>query len=323
MDPNNNQPPRPQQGPMPGPPPPMPGSTPDWQQGLGQPLPPPPGMPSSAIPGPTIGNAPAGVPTNMPAQQPMPQPPQPQPQQPSGWQHAGTAASSSEISMADPGRTAYQQPAAGNRRLPVIIIAVVVLLLLAGITYFAFFRGSGNADNAAKQSSNSAAGKGIDIAALESATLEPPETIEGFTSRQTGTSAIKDYVAQDGNCELIVGTVTAAQLPGDNLEAIVKPQLDQLRQAGASVKGPNPGDALLVKDAVDGSKTYRMPTLNFEFSQDNKHAIVHYSAVIMKNGDRAVINRTCINKDGPVDQNKLKALDEVAKKVAIRPAAKP
>lgn len=317
MDPNTGQPVPPQQGSAPEPSRepyrPAPGAgIPDWQQGLGQ-APQPPASPY-AVQGPAIGATPSGVPSNMPAHQPVAGPPQP-------WQPP-SASAPGEISMTSPGVVDYAAVASRNRKLPLIVGGVIVLLILAAITYVAFFRGSA-ANNTTGQSSQSSNSGDADMAALYSATLELPDTVEGYSPRQTGTSSIQDYVAADGSCELIIGTVTAAQLPGTSLETLVKPQLDQLRENGAAVQGPEEGQAFVVKDAVNASKTYRLPTITFAFSQGKKHAAVHYSAIIMKNGDRAVINRVCINENGDVDTNKLKAVDETAKKVMIRPTAKP
>jgi hypothetical protein len=210
--------------------------------------------------------------------------------------------------------------AQNNRKtqLLVVIGALLLVLILVGATYFLFFKkhttGTGQSTDAAKQSSS--ASSATDMATLKSVKLNLPASIDGYSVRATGVDSVKDYLSNDGVCEFIAGTVSASQLPGADLNAIVDPQLKALRDAGATVNGPNAGNALELKEA-GGSKTYSMPTLNFEFAQDKKHAAVHYSAVILAGTDRAVINRTCINKDGAVDQSRLRALDDVAKKVTI------
>jgi hypothetical protein len=266
------------------------------------------------------------------------QPSQPEVNQPQPVWQPPAAAAPNEISMPSAGVAAYQRPApartvpidttdyqqiasanARSNRKPLLIIAVTVVAMLLFVgAYFVFFRkGNGATDNTSQQSTQTA----NSLAALESATLMPPQTIDGYVERSTGTGSVRDFISSDGNCELIIGTVSAGQLPGKDLTAIIKPQLDQLKSAGAKVEGPKDGTALKLKDAKDSSKTYDVPTLTFTFTQDSNQASTHYSAVIMKNGDRAVLNRTC-HKDGNVDENKLKALDATVNQVIVQPATK-
>jgi hypothetical protein len=189
---------------------------------------------------------------------------------------------------------------------------VLTLALLGAAVYWFAQRSSDN------EPSDSTSKTGVvDLATIDRATLLSPDTIQGFKSRQTGTANIKDYIADDNSCELIVGTTTAAQLPGIDLNAIVQPQIEQLKKAGATVNGPNDGGVLVLKDMDNENKTYSLPTVKYDFSQDKKHAVVHYSVVILKNGDRVVVNRTCINQNGEVDSNKVTSLDTKAKAIQV------
>lgn len=271
----------------------------------GSPLPPQPAAPgytpsTNALP-------PVDAPAHMPASQPI-------------------AAPTPDVAVTPPTPTPSPgamgvPPASPKNNMPILIVLIVAAVLAASVaTYFIFFAGGGkkSANTESKKSSQAAAG--VDMSTLQSATLNGPATIAGYNERDTGFSKIKDYIADDGNCEFTVGTLNATQLPGADLDAIIEPQLKKLRDAGATVIGPNQGTALNLKDSAS-SKTYKMPTLTFEFSQGAKHAAVYYSAVILTGGDRAVVNRTCINANGAVDTARLHQLDNIAKQVTVTVAA--
>jgi hypothetical protein len=306
MDPNNNQP----DGQSPATPPINP-TTPDWQQGLGNAAPQPPvpaGTVNPATPGAQLNQPPSNQPGGMPAGQL------------GSWQQPGTppVAPQPGPSLPPVGGPDPMMAASPKRKIPqlfIIIGVVVVVLIIVIASYFLFLKGSGSSNNAAKKSSATVSGA-ADMSKLAHVMLNVPVTITGYQSRSTGVDTIKDFISDDGNCEFIAGSVTVAQLPGADLNAIVDPQLKTLREGGATVTGPNAGSALILKEK-DSSKTYAMPTLNFEFSQGNKHAAVHYSAVILSSTDRAVVNRTCVNKDGAIDTARLAALDTVAKSVTV------
>jgi hypothetical protein len=199
----------------------------------------------------------------------------------------------------------------GKRVLSIIGVILVLALLGAAVYWFA----QRSSDD--KPSDNTSTIGAVGLETIDRATLLAPDTIQGFTSRQTGIANIKDYVADDNSCELIVGTTTAAQLPGVDLNAIVQPQIEQLKKAGATVNGPSEGSALILKDMDSENKTYSLPTVKYDFSQDKKHVVVHYSAVILKSGDRVVVNRTCINQNGEVDNNKVTSLDTKVKAIQV------
>lgn len=288
-----------------------------------------PGMPSAAI-----GGARAPEPYN-----PLRQERQRPPSTPA-WQ-APSAAAPNEYAMPSPGASTYQRPAqarmaspttpthdyqqmaaanARSNRRPLFVIAAVViaLLLIAGGLYFFVFKNKGTGSNDALPETSQSES---DLAAVQTGMLIPPQTIEGYTERSTGTPTVRDFVSADGSCELILGTVSAGQLPGKNVDEIIKPQLEQLKQNGAKVDGPNKGAELKLADEKDSNKKYRVPTVTFTFTQGTKKATTHYSAVIAKSGERIVINRTC-HKDGDIDQNQLKALNDTASQVKIRTGTK-
>jgi hypothetical protein len=310
MDPHTNQPSQPgvpgaMRQPVPQPQQPL-GVTPPAPGTVALPTPPTPQQP--AVPA-TLGAipvaAPAGSQPNMPATPPPSWPEVPDPRVTNTPMAAGIP-------------QAPTPAPTGKRKAALIIVAIavaVVLAVAAGLWLFVL-KGSGHrsADSEAQRSSQHATATGM--ATLNRVTLVPPATIAGFTLRNSGISTISDYISDDRTCELIVGVVTGSQLPGASLDAIIEPQLQQLRDAGATIVGPNAGAAVTVKQTAS-TKSYSMPTLNFEFSEGPKHAVVHYSAVILKSGDRAVLNRTCINATGTVDASHIRAVDEIAKQVTV------
>ncbi len=312
MDPNTNQPPRPQPGQIansqPFTPPRL---QPDWQQGLGgvqtsqQPSMPGqvPQPPAQAIP--RAGELPTPTPVGEGQPQPAPWTPPTPPAPP---------VTPSVMTPPTPSMGSGMPGESRSRAKEVLAIAsmLVVAALLAGAAYLFFTR-----DSDKKTDTHSSNSQAVDLATINNAMLLPPDNIPGFQGRQTGVASIKDYVSNDKSCELITGTTSAAQLPGTDLNSIVQPQVDQLKKAGATVKGPSSGTSLVLKDSEDNSKTYNLPTVKYEFSQDKKHAVVHYSAVILNNGDRVVVNRNCVNQNGDVDAAKINNLDALAKDIKV------
>ncbi len=314
---------------------------PDWQQGLiGAPQ---PQQGEVSLPGTTIPIEPAqpgmSLPTNMPAAQSYEQygqPPQPvaapateQAVPPSNpWQQQPAPQQPQFV----PPAPVYQASSAptdsptskGKQRLIVAIVGVVVLALLAVLTVFMFHKKTpktattgDSANSAAQQSKSNAPSTAQDLATLNSVKFTIPADMKGYDLQtSTSTDAIKDYASSDRLCELIVGTAPESTLPGADLNAIVKPQLDQLTAAGATITGPNAGQALTL-NAVGSSTQYSMPTLIYTFAEGAKHATVHYSAVILQDGSRAVISRTCVNANGTVDASKLVTLDAKAAQVTV------
>lgn len=304
MDPQNNQAPQPPTGNLPEDQPPLPPRPqPDWQQGLGTPAPqqtPTADMGIPSVPGPAPTQTYGPTPSNMPAQQP---PPAGQPVIP---------AAGGEMPPT------MMMPAPKNKKGMKILLAILMVLAIAAIvavSYFMFFKKDSSANQAAKKSTSST--KATDLATLNDASLDIPGGITGYTEKTTTLATAKDFMSADSTCEFVVGTATSTQLPGADLDAIVKPQIDQLKALGYTVDGPTAGPALIVKDSASSSVTYSMPTVNYELANGQKHATVHYSAVIMKGGNRAVVNRSCANQQGAVDASKVTALDNTAKNVVV------
>jgi hypothetical protein len=199
-----------------------------------------------------------------------------------------------------------------------MLIAVVVLLVFVVVAYFVFFKGT-NANNAAKNSAKSV--NATALSTLTNATLNPPADMTAFKSDSSTQSYYHAYLTKDATdnkaCSLSLATYTVAQLPGADTNAIVAPQVAKLRELGATVHGPSAGKVLLIKDAASGSITYSMPTLDYEFSKDNKHASVHYSIVILKSGNRVEVSRQCADTNTAVQSSALSAIDTAASHITV------
>jgi hypothetical protein len=212
-------------------------------------------------------------------------------------------------------------PAAGAKKMPMwllaLIIGVVVLVVvLAG--YFLFFAKNdrSNGNNAAKKSSN-AAKNAVALATLTNVTINSPVSMpDTFKANDLGVATVKDYSYDNGNCDLQFGTLTAAQLPGADVGDILAKQIKSFRDAGATVNGPNTADALLIKDSAS-SAVYSMPTLSMSFKKDNRRAVSHYSAVVLKGGNRAFVSRSCVNTSGEVNMTTFNAVDAQAKNLTL------
>jgi hypothetical protein len=330
MDPNNNPPfGSPNPVPDPGQQPPLPApinpATPDWQQGLGSPPPQqplPPGAIDPSVPGIVVNQAPMGQPGRMPGSMPQSMPnaalPRNNWQQPSAPLPPAAPAPTQGPTLPPLGGDSMAPLPSNKKKAPRLLIligiALIVLALLV-VIYFRFLKPSITTNDAAKKSA-AAAANADDMTKLAHVSVNVPETIAGYKARNTGDDSIKDFISDDGICEFITGTVSASELPGADLNAIIDPQVKNLKNDGATVKGPKAGNPLTIKEK-DSSKTYAMPTIDFEFAKDKKHAIVHYSAVILSSNDRVIINRTCVNKDGTIDASQMIALDTVAQNVTI------
>lgn len=270
----------------PRPPQPQPAPrVPDWQQGLGQPPDAPPG--GVALPPPVVPPSVPDAPPHMPAgQQPGPMAsPQPAPT-PSPAPPAMTPARPSRA------------PVAG-----MLALLFVALLVLGGAAFFIFGRTSKTA--------------GLD--SLQGVVFQAPKNVKGYTDNSSDTTI--RLVSANETCELNAGTLTAGEAPGDTVDAMLKPQLDQLRESGATVSGPTDGGTLQLT-AADNSKTYTMPTKELKFSQADSRAVIHFSGVILKNNERAVVSRICVSTSGEVDPAQVRALDDLAARITVSPREK-
>ena len=313
MEPNANQPGS--DGQTPGAPqamPPAPGapgapSGSDWQQGLGTPSQTPP-APDGSMPGagaqpqPTAPAAP-GMAT-----------PGPQPGQPG--MPAAAPVTGGDMSPMNTGGS-------GKKPSPMmVLIGLVVLLAIVAAVFFLFGgKKSSTANNAAKKSSGStSAAKAVDLGTLNALKFDPPTDLSAFMPNSTTQAGAYSFDVKgstsDKACNLSIALFTADQLPGADTNAIVAPQISELRKLGATVDGPNAGTALILKSS-DSTTTYSMPTLNYEFTQGAKHASVHYSVVILKNTQRAQISRQCLNANGPTDTAQMAVIDEVATHITV------
>lgn len=214
-------------------------------------------------------------------------------------------------------------PTPPNNKKPLIIAAVVVIVLALAVgAYFLFFAKDKSITEVSNESQKSAESSAIDIATLPGLTFNHPANLGEYTKSDFGsTTTFTSYTNASNTCEIGLGTISAEILPGATSQEVIEKQVEGLREAGATVENPTAGEALVLKDANDSSKTYKIPTLVFKFSQGNNHGLNYYSIAILGNGDRAIINRTCINQDGQaVAESTLDPLEVMAKEITVTPA---
>ncbi|HSX07633.1 MAG TPA: hypothetical protein VLG11_01950 [Candidatus Saccharimonadales bacterium] len=279
-----------------GPVPPMPaGSMP----GAGEPTPPMPGMPATPppenplMPGPDVASTqPGGI--NGPT------PPTPD---------------------------LLPAPASQGKRVMMLVVALIVVVVLAVGGYFGYkalkkTTQKGAVGSALTQANDKLKASGaIDLSTANSVSFVAPASalasagLTEDTSVSASTPTAKEYVTADQTCFLTYGTNDAAHLPGSNVADIVNNYLDTVRKAGATTTSPTVADPRIFKG--DNGKQYGMPSLNLSFSQGAEHIIGDYSGVVLKSGQRAILETGCLSKTGAVDPSKLAALEPVVKQLTI------
>lgn len=215
-----------------------------------------------------------------------------------------------------------------NNKMLIIILAVVgLLVVLPIIIYFVFFSGDkgstgskNSAATTAQQSVNASKEKGVDLATVSQVTLTAPSDMSAYQAPVSLLSTYWRYLTKDSACSLEFGSVptTYTELKGSTLQAVVDFNVQYLRSLGITVEDPTAGEALVIKDSKDSSKTYKLPTLTFKISNPNgATAISLYSVAVTKNGDRVVIARACGNSSGVVSDSALTSLNDTAKKITV------
>lgn len=278
---------------------------------------------------------PSSVPpqNNVPEQQPVQQPPvAPQPQMPTppvSPEANVTPSQDQSYNISNQPQTMPAQPTTPETdmiKMPapksqakkiILVIAILILFATAAtVVYFTFFSGGKSATQTTNQSSSSA--QVAEMATLNDVTLTLNTIPTGYTEQAVSDATnYKYYVSDDDSCEFAFGTLTATDLPGKDLTAIVDPQITLLEENGATVDGPSAGAPLVLKSTADSNVKYSMPTLNYVVSKGTVNLISHYSAVILKNDGRAVVMRSCGNKNGAADEARLQALDEAVQTISV------
>lgn len=227
------------------------------------------------------------------------------------------------------------QPPMRKRGRKKWVILLVLLVLAAGALYWFVLKPSGNEpkkqsdttaktnkpsaiSDAAEESSAAVSDTATELGTLQSAKLNAPGNMDGYDVL-TQSETFARYLSKTGQkCELGFGTLSAEELAGTDLDTIVAAQLKNIRDSGATVSGPAAGTALTLGDSADSSKKYSITTLKFELSKDDLRVKSRYSAAVLKDGRRAVVNRTCYTEDGTtVDEASMEALDATAKQITV------
>ncbi len=207
-----------------------------------------------------------------------------------------------------------------GHKLVIMGIIFVVLLALGAGAYFVFFsKKDASVAETTKKSQASADSKAVDMAGLTAMTFVAPDLTAFHKSTAASNETFSSYLTTDETCGVSFGTVTAVSLPGTTADEIVSLQIKSLKDQGYAVTGPSVGTALVLKDAADSSKTYKMPTLIYSFTKDTMHAISNYSIVILKGGDRVVVDRSCIDKTGAeVSTDNVSNMNAKAKELKVK-----
>lgn len=300
MEPSNSQPPQPSQVPNPSQQPQV--ITPQQQA-----------APESAVPVGGASQMPGSVaaPVQGPTQAPVSSA---YPQQ--NWQQPGQPAMQPSQGMTPP-------PSGSKKKTWLVIAALLagVAVLAAGAFFFVdkSKNNTPDASKVAQQSSQSAGAQTKEMSTLQGLTFVAPADMSAFTPKSvTGEKNI--YATKDSTdaktCSLSFGIYSATELPGADINEILKPQLENLKKTGVTVQGPTAGEPLVVKDASGTS--YSMPSLTFDLTKGTQHETDHYSISVLGNGKRAVVQRSCANKNGVVDPGAFSVLESTAQKVTIK-----
>ena len=216
------------------------------------------------------------------------------------------------------------KPDGSFSKKPVLLIAgAVVLIGVIVVLYLALSGGNGGnggestSVNEATEQSNESAASAVDMGTFADVSFVVPD-MTGYTKQARSTENFSNYTAEDGKCAIGFGTLSVEEIPGSNTEEIISLQIDKLRDAGSTVDGPNSADALVVKDAADSSMAYRMPTLTFKLAKDDTRVSTRYSVAILGNGDRAIVNRECVDRQGnEIPENRMDELDAKARELTV------
>lgn len=279
MNPNDlNQQPTQPTGPQPAAPP-DPGT--DWQREAVQ------SVQQGAQPQPTQDQP--GV-TPVQPQQPQSQPPPQQPGQPAAMSDGPPVASSQPLGSA---------PDSGPGKKKLILLAIVVLvaaLVIAIIVALVSRSGNDSSQNSAEQTAEVIE----DISEFSGVSFQDIGNLDGFEREDSASGALTSYVQSTDpqRCAFSFGVVAAEDVPGETRDELIELQVDQQQAAGAIVSGPHSTDALVVGDAEDGTKAYRIPTSTFSMARDELTVATHYSVAILAGNDRVIVNRECVREDG-------------------------
>jgi len=217
-------------------------------------------------------------------------------------------------------------PESGSKKMIMRIAIIVLVVAVLGVGgYFGYkvlksTLQKGKVSNAVSQSAAKAKASGAtDLGSLNGATLTAPASaLAGLTENPSTNPNAKIYTTTDQSCLLIYGTGTTQFIPGSDVTAVVNQYLNTIRQAGATVQGPDSADPRILP-AATGSKKYSMPSLTFSFtlSTGTKKGKGYFSASVLKNSDRAIVETACFVDSGEVPQSKMDAMEAIAKQITV------
>ena len=206
--------------------------------------------------------------------------------------------------------------------MKLIVLAVVVLVLVvAGYYGYKAWKKhdqTASVNNALNAATAKKVAGATDMSTLNNVKFAIPSSALATLSKQQSANPNAFYYATaDGRCLLIYGTGTASQVKGSNVSQIVNNYLDNIRADGADVATPTASDPRVFKDANDATKKYSMPSLNFTFTQGNEYGRGYYSGVLLKGGNRAIVETACDNQGSPVSDADMTAMNNIADQLTV------
>lgn len=263
-------------------------------------------------PNPAAGQQPTAL-----AGQPVPSQPV-QPQQPSQQ----FAQQPSPVLQPNPLLQQPGTPSGGSKKTILLVGIGLLVVLLLGLGAFFLMKNStpsNKVSSTAKQSTKSADNSAKDMSTLTHVAFAAPGDMNEYTSKTAASATQKAYTLNGVDsalrCSIVYGTFTQSELPGADIDAILKAQINSIKGAGATVTGPTAGTALELAGS-DGKK-YSMPTLEYSSTLGGLTEVDHYSVAILSSGERAVVARACVSR-GTVDATAaMSKLDATAKELKL------
>jgi len=144
----------------------------------------------------------------------------------------------------------------------------------------------------------------------------PPQKTTGYTA-SSDSSGLALYTNSDSSCVLSFGSTTNAT-GGQNAKDILAIIASNAGQQGATdVTSPQTIAPLIMKDAADSKRTYKLDSYSVTYTAAAETNINHLSAFTTSDGRVTQINRTCHNADSGQAAAAIKSLDAMAANITI------
>lgn len=209
-------------------------------------------------------------------------------------------------------------PRSTAKKVAIVITLLLVFIGVVGAVYFLFFNSSNSESTSQSANKSATMFQVTPLSTLSGVTLSLSSVPAGYTEQTSDLSDFKYYLSSDESCSIIYGTASAVEFPGADLSEIISSQIDILTSVdGVAANGPSEGDALVLASSEGGNQKYSMPTIEYEFSKDSNYATAYYSAAILQDDTRVIVNRSCSSSDGPVSSEDIQAVNGVAEQLVV------